>query len=77
MGRRVYLLLAGYDASNGQFRQDVRVPTSVPLAFHPQEACTHQTGRTKKSLLVFFLTGTTLVLFSSVLTTRDSAKVSL
>jgi len=69
MGRRAHLLLAGYDVSNEQFRQGVRVPTFEALAFHLQEACTRQTGRSLGSLLVFFLTCTTLVFFSGVLAT--------
>jgi hypothetical protein len=49
----------------------------VALVFHRQEVCIHQIGQSLGSLIVFFLTSTTLVFFSGVLTTRDSTKVSL
>ena len=69
MCRRAHLLLAGYDVSNEQFRQGVRVPTFEALDFHLQEDSTRQTGRSLGSLLVFFLTSATLVFFSGVLAT--------
>ena len=75
-GRMVHLLIADYDVSNEPCRQGARAPTSVALVFHRQEVCIHQIGQSLGSLIVFFLTSTTLVFFSGVLTTRDGAKVS-